>query len=57
MVNWIQKAIKSPGALRKTLGAKSGKNIPAGKLAIKKSDSGLTKKRKNLAKTLAKLRK
>ena len=30
---WIQKAIKKPGALRKSLGAKPGKPIPAKKLA------------------------
>jgi osmotically-inducible protein OsmY len=31
--NWIQSAIKKPGALRASLGAKPGKPIPAGKLA------------------------
>ena len=30
--NWIQKAIKKPGALRKSLGVKAGKKIPASKL-------------------------
>ena len=30
--NWIQKAVKKPGALRKSLGIKKGKKIPAGKL-------------------------
>ena len=30
---WIQKAIKKPGALRKSLGVKKGKKIPAKKLA------------------------
>ncbi len=30
--NWIAGAIKKPGALRKELGAKPGKPIPAGKL-------------------------
>ena len=29
---WIQKAIKHKGALRKTLGVKAGKDIPAAKL-------------------------
>ena len=29
---WIQKAIKKPGALRKSLGVKKGETIPAGKL-------------------------
>ena len=49
---WIQKAIKSPGSLRKALGVKEGKNIPAKKLTVKESDSPLMKKRKTLAKTL-----
>jgi hypothetical protein len=49
---WIQKAIKSPGSLRKALGVKEGKNIPAKKLAVKEGDSPLMKKRKTLAKTL-----
>jgi len=31
--NFIQKAIKKPGALRSALGAKKGKPIPASKLA------------------------
>lgn len=30
---WIQKAIKKPGALRKSMGVKAGQKIPAGKLA------------------------
>ena len=30
--DWIQKAIKKPGALRKELGSKKGKPIPKGKL-------------------------
>ena len=37
-VNWIQDAIKKPGALRKTLSTKKGKKITAKKLqaAVKK---------------------
>jgi hypothetical protein len=31
--NWIKGAIKKPGALRASLGAKKGEPIPAGKLA------------------------
>ncbi|RLD10975.1 MAG: hypothetical protein DRI44_04625 [Chlamydiae bacterium] len=54
---WIQRAIKKPGALRRSLGVKKGQKIPAKKLKIKKSDSTLMKRRKNLAKTLKKLRK
>jgi hypothetical protein len=49
---WIQKAIKKPGALHKALGVPAEKKIPSKKLAIKKSDSSLMKKRKTLAKTL-----
>lgn len=41
-------------ALHKQLGVKKGKKIPASKLAIKKGDSPLTKKRKRFAKTAAK---
>jgi len=54
---WIQKAIKKPGALHKALGVPAGKKIPASKLAVKKTDSATMKRRKNLAKTLGKLRK
>lgn len=55
---WIQKAIKKPGALRKTLGVKEGKKIPASKLAkAAKTGSATTKRRVALAKTLGKLRK
>jgi hypothetical protein len=42
------------GALHKTLGVKKGAKIPASKLAIKKGDSALTKKRKQFAKNAAK---
>lgn len=56
---WIQKAIKSPGSLRKTLGAKPGKDISEKKL--KAAASGKygpkTEKRAHLAETLKKLRK
>ena len=50
--NWIAGATKNKGALHKALHIKSGKNIPASKLEIKKGDSALMKKRKTLAKTL-----
>jgi len=52
---WIQKAISAPGALKKALGVKAGKKIPAKKLKIKKGDTLLMKRRKNLAKTLKKI--
>lgn len=52
---WIQEAIKSPGALRKALGAKEGKPIPAGKLAKAAKAPGKTGQRARLAQTLKKL--
>lgn len=52
---WIQKAIKKPGALRQALGAKKGKNIPAGKLAKAAKGKGVTGQRARLAQTLRKI--
>ena len=50
---WIKGAIKHPDALRKTLGAKKGKPIPAAKLQkAAHSDNPKTAKRANLAMTL-----
>lgn len=57
MANWIAKAIKKPGALRKELGAKKGKRIPAKKLAKAAKAGGKLGQRARMAKTLAKLRK
>jgi len=54
---WIQKAIKKPGALRKELGAKPGKPIPAAKLAAAAKKPGVEGKRARLAKTLKGLKK
>lgn len=54
---WIGEAIKKPGALRETLGAKKGKNIPKGKLAEAAKKKGVTGQRAKLAETLAGLRK
>lgn len=54
---WIQKAIEKPGALRKALGAKKGKNIPKGKLEEAAKKKGVTGRRARLAETLGKLRK
>jgi hypothetical protein len=55
---WIQKAIQKPGALRRALGVKAGKNIPAAKLAkAAKSRSSLMRRRVALAKTLKRMRK
>lgn len=55
--NWIAGAIKKPGALRKSLGVKAGKTIPAKKLAEAAAEPGATGKRARLAQTLSKLRK
>jgi hypothetical protein len=57
MANWIQGAIKKPGALRKTLGVKKGKKIPASKLKKAAKKGGKEGKRARLAITLRKLRK
>lgn len=56
---WIQKAIKKPGALRKTLGVKKGQDIPAKKLnaAAEGKYGKKTEKRAELAKTLKKMSK
>lgn len=56
-IKFIQKAIKHPGALRKTLGVKKNKVIPAKKLATAAKKSGVTGKRARLAITLRSLRK
>ena len=52
---WIQKAIKKPGALKKSLGVKSGEKIPAGKLAKAAKAPGKLGQRARLAATLKKL--
>lgn len=52
---WIQGAIKHPGALRKELGAKKGKPIPAKKLAAAAKKKGVIGKRARLAETLKKM--
>jgi hypothetical protein len=56
MSKWIQGAIKHKSSLRKALGIKKGKNIPASELEVSKSDSPLMKRRKILAKTLSMMR-
>ena len=55
--NWIQSAIKKPGALRKELGAKAGKPIPAKKLAAAAKKPGKLGQRARLAQTLKGLKK
>lgn len=56
--NWIQGAIKKPGALRKSLSVKAGQKIPEKKLEkAANSKNPTTKKRAVLAETLRKMRK
>lgn len=55
--NWIKDAIKKPGALRKELGAKPGKPIPAKKLAAAAKKPGKIGQRARLAQTLKGLKK
>lgn len=50
--NWIAGAIEKPGSLRKALGAKGGKPIPAGKLEAAAKKPGIIGKRARLAETL-----
>ena len=54
---FIQKAIKKPGALRKSLGVKKGEKIPASKLKAAAKKKGKMDQRARLAITLGKLRK
>jgi hypothetical protein len=54
--NFIQSAIKKPGALRKSLHVKEGKDIPASKLKkAEHSKNPTLRKRAVLAETLKKL--
>jgi hypothetical protein len=55
--NWIAGAIKKPGALRKELGVKEGKTIPAKKLAAAAKKPGKLGQRARLAETLKGMRK
>jgi hypothetical protein len=55
MANWIKRAIKHPGALRKQLHAKAGEPIPAKKLEAAASKGGTEGKRARLAITLRKM--
>jgi hypothetical protein len=50
--DWIQKAIKKPGALRASLGVKKGQKIPAKKLSVAAKKPGKMGQRARLAKTL-----
>ena len=51
-IKWIQKAIKKPGSLRKSLGVGKGKKIPAKKLAAAAKKPGKMGQRARLAQTL-----
>jgi len=54
--DWIKKAIKHPGALRKKAGVKKGKKIPAKTLnKMAHSKNPTTRRQANLAKTLRKM--
>jgi len=55
--NFIQKAIKHPGALRAELHVKKGEKIPAKKLEAAAKKPGKEGKRARLAETLKKLHK
>ncbi len=52
---WIHKAIKHPGALRKSLHVKKGKKIPANKLQAAAKKGGTLGRRARLAITLKRL--
>tara|TARA_R100000231_G_scaffold112612_1_gene83478 strand:+ start:25 stop:291 length:267 start_codon:yes stop_codon:yes gene_type:complete len=54
---FIQKAIKKPGSLRKSLGIKKGKTIPKAKLKAAAKKPGKLGQRARFAITLGKLRK
>jgi len=55
--NWIQEAIKKPGALRKSLGVKAGKTIPTKTLNKAAKAPGKLGQRARLAKTLKSMKK
>jgi hypothetical protein len=54
---FIQQAIKHPGALRKELGVKEGKTIPAKKLAAAAKKPGKIGQRARFAETLKSFKK
>tara|TARA_R110002012_G_scaffold60621_2_gene158644 strand:+ start:1719 stop:1913 length:195 start_codon:yes stop_codon:yes gene_type:complete len=56
--NWIQKAVKKPGSLRKSAGVKKGQKITGKQLTkLSKSKNPTTRKRANLAKTFKSFKK
>ena len=50
--NWIQNAVKKPGALHKELGVPAGKKIPSSKIAAAAKKPGKIGRRARLAETL-----
>jgi len=54
--NWIQDAIKKPGALKQALGVKKDQKIPAKKLAAAAKKPGKLGQRARLAQTLKKMK-
>jgi len=54
--NWIEDAVKKPGALRAQLGAKPGKPIPRKKLAKAAKAPGKLGQRARLAETFRKMK-
>jgi len=54
--NFIQSAIKKPGALRASLGVKAGEKIPAKKLTKAAKAPGKMGQRARLAQTLKKMK-
>lgn len=54
---WIDSAIQKPGALRQSLGVRTGHNIPAQELENAAGKPGVLGRRARLAQTLKKLRK
>lgn len=54
---WIQTAIKKPGALHKKLGVPMGEKIPTSKIKSAAKKGGALGKEARLAQTLSKLRK
>lgn len=55
--NWIQGAIKHPGALHEELDVPKGKKIPVKKLKEAEKKGGVEGKRAHLAETLKKINK
>ena len=54
--NWIQKAIKNPGSLRRKAGVKKGEDISKKELnKLADSRNATTRRQANLAKTLSKM--